>query len=141
MSYIVIKTIKGKQYCYRQRTYREGGRVRTECIYLGPVGGTPRRKSVPARIGDFMTTNLRREHEHVFDMEALAREEQERAQQKAARMAKAVDELHERYGLTLGPSTPTPIDKPVREVTQPNAPPSAGQQDAPSDVTDGAKAQ
>jgi len=37
--YIVIKTIKGHRYRYRQRTWREGGRVRTESIYLGPADG------------------------------------------------------------------------------------------------------
>lgn len=36
--YRVIKTIKGHQYAYEQRTWREGGRVRTENRYLGPVG-------------------------------------------------------------------------------------------------------
>ena len=33
--YIVVKTIKGHRYRYRQRTWREGGRMRTESVYLG----------------------------------------------------------------------------------------------------------
>ena len=37
MAYIVVKTIKGKQYRYLQRSRREGGRVRTESKCLGPV--------------------------------------------------------------------------------------------------------
>jgi hypothetical protein len=36
--YIVIKTIKGHRYRYRQRTWREDGRVRTQSQYLGRVG-------------------------------------------------------------------------------------------------------
>jgi hypothetical protein len=39
MSYIVVKTVKGRQYLYEQRTWREGKRVRTESRYLGPLGG------------------------------------------------------------------------------------------------------
>jgi hypothetical protein len=35
--YIVIKTIKGRRYRYRQRTWREGGRVRTQSYSLGPL--------------------------------------------------------------------------------------------------------
>lgn len=37
--YTVVKTIKGHQYLYRQRTWREGSRVRTQSQYLGPAGG------------------------------------------------------------------------------------------------------
>jgi len=36
--YIVIKTINGRRYRYRQRTWREGGRMRTKSEYIGPVG-------------------------------------------------------------------------------------------------------
>jgi hypothetical protein len=38
--YIVIKTIKGHRYRYRQRTWREGKHVRTESQYLGAEGGS-----------------------------------------------------------------------------------------------------
>jgi hypothetical protein len=34
--YLVIKTINGRRYRYRQRTRREGKRVRTESEYVGP---------------------------------------------------------------------------------------------------------
>ena len=33
--YVVIKTIKGNAYRYRQRTWRENGTMRTESVYLG----------------------------------------------------------------------------------------------------------
>ena len=36
--YSVVKTIKGRQYLYRQRTYRFGGKVRTESQYVGAFG-------------------------------------------------------------------------------------------------------
>lgn len=35
--YTVTKTIKGRGYIYRQRTYRQGGKVRTESHYVGPT--------------------------------------------------------------------------------------------------------
>jgi hypothetical protein len=35
--HIVIKIIKGHRYRYRQKTWRENGRVRTKSEYLGPV--------------------------------------------------------------------------------------------------------
>ena len=37
MAYIVIKTVKGRQYVYRQTSYRDGGKVRTRSEYIGPV--------------------------------------------------------------------------------------------------------
>ena len=35
--YRVIKTVKGHRYVYEQRTWRQGGRVRTENRYIGPA--------------------------------------------------------------------------------------------------------
>lgn len=36
--YVVTKTIKGRPYLYRQRTYREGGKVRTESHFICAAG-------------------------------------------------------------------------------------------------------
>lgn len=52
--YIVVKTIKGHRYRYRQRTWRENGKMRTESVYLGPASAGP--TSAPPstlRAGDF----------------------------------------------------------------------------------------
>jgi hypothetical protein len=152
---IVIKTIRGRAYLYRQRSTRVGGKVVTKSTYIGPVGGTVRRrKGVLGRIGEFITINL--QHGHIFDIASFAREEQEREQQKAAKTAAGLASLHEQYGLTLGPRTPVPIDKPMRNDAFLNAQPSTeqpsaeqpsadqsstGQQDAPPDVSDGAESQ
>lgn len=35
--YFVTKRIGGRAYRYKQRTYREGGKVRTQCEYVGPI--------------------------------------------------------------------------------------------------------
>jgi len=37
--YQVVKTIKGRPYLYKQRTFRVGSRVRTESHYQGPASG------------------------------------------------------------------------------------------------------
>jgi hypothetical protein len=47
----VIKTVKGHQYAYMQRSWREGKHVRTESRFIGAVfgeGGTSNREVVPA---------------------------------------------------------------------------------------------
>jgi hypothetical protein len=36
--YHVVKTIKGHRYLYAQRTWREGGHVRTQSRYIGKAG-------------------------------------------------------------------------------------------------------
>lgn len=36
--YIVVKTINGRRYLYRQKTWREGKHVRTRSEYIGPAG-------------------------------------------------------------------------------------------------------
>ena len=43
MAYIVIKTIRGRKYKYWQRAWREGKRVRTQCICLGRIDGDERK--------------------------------------------------------------------------------------------------
>jgi hypothetical protein len=35
--YRVVKTIKGRKYVYLQRSYRVGGKVKTESRYVGPL--------------------------------------------------------------------------------------------------------
>ena len=47
--YIVVKTINGHRYRYRQKTWRENGRVRTKSEYLGPVD--PKRSKHPDLTG------------------------------------------------------------------------------------------
>lgn len=40
--YEVTKIIGGRAYRYKQRTYREGGKVRSQCKYIGPVSDVSR---------------------------------------------------------------------------------------------------
>jgi hypothetical protein len=46
MASVVVKTVKGKRYRYLQRSYRVGGKVRTESKYLGPADGGKRRPKI-----------------------------------------------------------------------------------------------
>lgn len=67
--YVVIKTIKGHRYRYRQRTWREGDRVRTESVYVGPVGSGDTRGD-----GGGSRCDIRDEHElidKIFDSASL----------------------------------------------------------------------
>lgn len=49
--YITIKTVKGRRYRYLQRTWREGKRVRSQSVYLGPADGHGRPKAKAANRG------------------------------------------------------------------------------------------
>ena len=64
--YIVIKTIKGHRYRYRQRTWREGGRMRTKSEYIGAVGEENR--SARSRVGleQAAASGRHRDLEHRF---------------------------------------------------------------------------
>ena len=50
--YTVTKRIKGIAYLYRQRTYREGGKVKTESHYLGRADGGGRAGTVIVKSDD-----------------------------------------------------------------------------------------
>jgi len=118
MSYIVIKTINGRQYRYLQTSYRVGKRVRTKSVYLGPVGGTPRREMWPSL------------DEPAMLAEALA---------KDAKYAAMKDQFHKEVGLKVGPSNPVPVEKevinPLAEAPAPEAP--AASDAAPADAAPG----
>ena len=54
--YNVVKTINGRKYLYRQRTYRAGGKVRTESQYIGAVDETEQDKFLKITSLDKQTT-------------------------------------------------------------------------------------
>jgi hypothetical protein len=100
MSYIVVKTIKGRQYRYQQRSYRQGGKVRTEAIYLGPVSGGTRRKGVLRRIGEFIEANRTRRN-GLPDEETMLKEYNARVERERQQQADVIADLHARYGLRM----------------------------------------
>ena len=98
--YIVIKTIKGRQYQYQQRTYREAGRVRTESIYMGPVGGRVRRQKAGRGDEGLIRANLTRRHGLPDDETMLKQYNDKVAREKDAR-DKAMTDLHAQFGLKM----------------------------------------
>ena len=114
MSYIVVKTVKGRQYLYEQRTWREGKRVRTESRYLGPVGGgtrTPKKKGLLRNIGAFIKAQgpLMRSLDRFDELAARQAAERELAEKQArdAQLAR----LHDLYGLKVAKGDPVPEEK------------------------------
>lgn len=57
--YIVIKTINGCRYRYRQKTWRDGSKVRTRSEYLGPADAVGAADD-QVRLGDMVTGTLYR---------------------------------------------------------------------------------
>ncbi len=121
LSYTVIKTIKGRRYVYEQRTWREGKRVRTESRYLGPADGGQRPKGLIRKVADIVAANrLTAEERGVLAAERFGREMEahqratygETASERTERVRQeALDDLHDRYGLKMGPRNPAPVDK------------------------------
>jgi hypothetical protein len=129
MSYIVIKNVKGRKYRYRQRTYREGGRVKTESIYLGPVDGTPS-PGVLNRLNDFLHANFEGT-QGVPDHDTMLRQFNAAVERENQARDKKLAELHEQFGLKLGDTPPVPVGGASDEVAP--APPDG----AADQATDG----
>jgi hypothetical protein len=88
--YTVIKTVKGRRYRYKQRTWREGNRVRTESVYLGALDGgapRPRKQKAPGvlrKVADFINANLTPPGAYIVDEQAMLR--QQEAREKAEKV-------------------------------------------------------
>ena len=65
-SYVVIKTINGRQYRYRQETWREGGRMRTRSKYLGAVEGADTSRESDASVGSGVPAALGQGTERAY---------------------------------------------------------------------------
>src|SRR5258708_3811522 len=105
MAYIVIKTIKGRQYRYQQRTYRQGGKVRTETLYLGPVDGGQGRKGVLRRVNDFLKANFPPRH-GLLDEETMLRRCNEKVERDRKPRERAINHMHNLYGLKMTATSP-----------------------------------
>ncbi len=127
MAFIRIRMIKGRQYRYREERWREGGKVRSRSICLGPVDGEE---------GGFLRRLVGRSD--GVDWDAIARQELERIKTEDAHHAALHARLYLDYGLKLGPSTPIPEEKvvPTVDLSAPDAAPEqseVGQENAPPD--------
>lgn len=95
MSYIVTKTINGRQYQYLQTSYRVGKKVRTKSKYLGPIAAASSFEHVPR-----------------FDEQ----KELERQRAKEAAYNSMVERFHREVGLTVTQGDPVPVEKPPTEI-------------------------
>lgn len=101
MSFIRTRTIKGRQYRYLEIRWREGRKVKSKSTFLGAVGA----------VAGFIGTNLRSEGKSWEITAAdLAKDNETISRDEAARQAH-MDNLHEKYGLTVGPLEPVPVEK------------------------------
>jgi hypothetical protein len=127
MTYRVVKAIKGRRYLYEQRTWRDGGRVRTESRYIGPLDGTPRRRRLGQKIADFIKANMATDRE-VITEEMLQQYNGRIEEKERARLAK-LDDLYAKYGLRVSDDKPelraTPVPSAAAPAAEQNtAPPS-----------------
>ena len=112
MSTVVIKTIKGRRYRYLQRSYRDGGKVRTESLYLGPVDGG-RRKGILRRVGELIAANRSEPGTRLINEMVENWEKQCKAQAATEKQAEDAfyERMHALYGTTKGAANPAPIEK------------------------------
>jgi hypothetical protein len=130
MSYVVIKIIKGRRYRYVQTSWRDGKRVRTKSICLGPLDGV-RKETSPrkAKLGfaEFLGAQRLSSDDRALataERQAAEIEAQQRAifgetaTERAQREHKEhLDKLHDLYGLKMGPSAPMPAEKETIQIT------------------------
>jgi hypothetical protein len=137
--YIVIKIIKGRQYRYQQRSYREGTRVRTETIYLGPVGGGIRLEAVPAAPGKSMMSNRVRQRGRSDEEKTFKRYDVDDDKEFPSREM-SVAELQPHSNAQSDTSTPGIAEKSEAEIAEVG---EASDNDAPSgaEAGDGAEGQ
>lgn len=123
MTYMSIKTIRGRRYRYQQHSYRDNtGRVRTETKYLGPVDGFVRRQSGTREDRALAVAERQAERVDAYQREhfgGTARELRDREQQAKEK------ELHAKFGLTVGLPGASPVEKSVASPFAPEAPSSA----------------
>src|SRR5205085_9767611 len=97
----IIKTVKGRQYRYLQRSVRVPGRrtPKTESVYLGPVGGNPR-KAADEKYREVLRDNM-----HRFGTT--------RPGARYASEARAREQYHRDMGFkgTEGPGPQTPSER------------------------------
>lgn len=115
MSYIVTKTINGRQYQYLQTSYRVGKKVRTRSKYLGPVAAA-------ASCGHFPK----------FDEQ----KELERQRAEEAAYNTMVERFHREVGLTVTQGDPVLVEKPPTEISYASQAPGdqSSKEDGPAEA-------
>lgn len=143
MGTIVIKTIKGRRYRYWQRSYRDGGRVRTKSIYIGPVDGGRQRRGILRRLGELIAANRAEPGTRLTNQLIDESEKQRQAHEEAEKRADEAfySRMHDLYGMVRPVTNPTPIEKAVSPAS-PAAPAATTTADAaPAPATESPSAE
>lgn len=94
MSYVVVKTIKGRQYRYLQTSWREGKKVRTKAVCLGPTNGSSDRSQERAMAAaERFAAQVDKEQKARFGETGAERQEREKAESRAAALAQIEKDL------------------------------------------------
>ena len=127
MSFVRTRTIKGKQYLYKETRWREGGKVRSRSVSLGPVGSDD---------GGWLRRQMGRSH--GVDWDKIAKEEIARQDAEKEKLSALVDRLHTEFGLHMGPTTPVEVEKPapIVDLNAPEAAPAADENAPPDGEAD-----
>ena len=121
MAFVRIRTIKGRQYRYREERWREGGKVRSRSTCLGPVEGGEEMGFIRRQFGK----------SYGVDWDAIARQQLDRMKAEDERRATFLADLHQAFGLKLGPAMPVPEEK----VAAPPSPAPAQAQEVQEDAS------
>ncbi len=93
-----IRTIKGRQYRYREKRWREGKKMRSKSYYVGPVDWHHRADD--------------RQHLWMPEVEAGLKKAAEMERKAAAAQKAHREELNAKYGVPLGPlASAAPVEK------------------------------
>jgi len=100
MAFVRVRTIRKRRYRYLQWSYRSGGKVKTGSLYLGPEEGFFSRnfKIKPSGIPAGREDDLLAQYNKMVEDEQKARDA-------------VMEKMHEAYGMKMGPSNPTPVEK------------------------------
>ena len=102
MSFLRIRTIKKRQYLYRETRKRKGKRVVSTSQYLGPVGGWLKAQCSST---------------YGIDWDAIERQQWERMDREEAEHKAHIAKIEKELGVKLGPPgvDPVPIEKPATQ--------------------------
>lgn len=118
----IVKTVKGRQYLYDQRSYRVGKRVRTISRYIGPLsgGGSKRstRRSVRSSTGFAFGYEAQQPGKKpVMDESAFLPAIRAEEARDAERDRQLIENFERETGLKMGPAKPVPIERPMSSVS------------------------
>jgi hypothetical protein len=121
MTYMSIKTIRGRRYRYQQHSYRDNtGRVRTETKYLGPVDGFVRRQSGTPEDRALAVAEREAAKVDAYQRSAFGETGQERKDREAK-------EREEKVYTNIGLNPPAPAQSPSTPSSSPVSSPEPAQ--------------